>query len=118
MTPQVPAPTTGVVSFLAPPFGASHLRAEFRDGRFFSLLPSALRTSGRSSATDGSSRSSLRRFAPTVGVTRRTVLLAPPFGASHQRSEFRYRQFYRRPPGSREGMPRITPPMPPAMPPE
>src|SRR3954454_1981141 len=78
------------VHVIAPPFGASHLRAE---------VP------GDSSCYC----SSLRRFAPTVGVPRRQFMLlllpsalrtygrrspatvhviAPPFGASHLRSEF------------------------------
>jgi hypothetical protein len=34
-------------------------------------------------------RSSIRRFAPAVGVPRWLVIIAPPFGASHLRSEFR-----------------------------
>src|SRR3569833_4620514 len=50
------------------------------------LLPSALRTYGRSAAMHTYHCSSLRRCAPAVGVPRCTRTTAPPLGAQVRRA--------------------------------
>src|SRR4029079_9431403 len=67
------APSLGIPqfgSFVVPRSGASHLRSEFRSSGHSWFLAPALRTFARSSAVRVIRSSSLRRFAPSLGIPR------------------------------------------------
>src|SRR6185503_19446957 len=84
------APALGIPLFkiIVPHSGASHLRSEFRSSRSSFLTP-ALRTCARNSALKDH-RSSLRRYAPALGIPPGTPLYVLIVSVN-RKSEYIYR---------------------------